>query len=149
MTKKKIFLDLDNVMCDFKKSYNEWKEAHPEITYPQSQFGFFSNLEPIEGALDAFKELQKHYDVYILTRPSIYNLMCFTEKADWVKRHLGFEMLEKLIIMCNKSMVKGENAYLIDDDVQAGQLNFEGEFIHFKTEKFPDWETVVKYLIKK
>lgn len=148
MKKNKVFIDMDGTLCSFQKSYDEWKREHPEITYPQSQFGFFSNLEPIEDAIDAFKELQKHFEVYILTRPSIYNLMCYTEKADWVKRHLGFEVLENLIIACDKSIVKGENAYLIDDDIQANQLNFEGTFLRFGTTEFPDWKSILKHLIK-
>jgi 5'(3')-deoxyribonucleotidase len=146
--RKKVFVDMDNVLCDFVKSYLQWKKEHPQIEYPQSQFGFFSNLEPVPGAIEGFKKLQEHYEVYILTRPSVYNLMCYTEKADWIKRHLGFEVLENLIIMCNKSLVEAKGAYLIDDDIQAGQMDFEGEFIHFKTEKFPDWNTVIKHLIK-
>ena len=144
----KVFVDMDNVLCDFVKLYLEWKKEHPEITFPQSQFGFFSNMEPVEGAVESFKKLQEHFDVYILTRPSIYNLMCYTEKADWVKRHLGFHVLENLIIACDKSIVKGLGGYLIDDDTKAGQLDFEGEHIHFKTDKFPDWDSVIKYLIK-
>lgn len=148
LQRKKVFVDMDNVLCDFVKSYLQWKKEHPQIEYPQSQFGFFSNLEPVIGAIEGFKKLQEHYEVYILTRPSIYNLMCYTEKADWIKRHLGFEVLENLIIMCNKSLVEAKGAYLIDDDIEAGQMDFEGEFIHFKTEKFPDWNTVLKHLIK-
>lgn len=147
--KIKIFVDMDNVLCDFVKLYLQWKKEHPEITFPQSQFGFFSNMEPVPGAIEAFKKLEKHFDVYILTRPSIYNLMCYTEKADWVKRHLGFHVLENLIICCDKSMVKGLNGFLIDDDTKAGQLDFEGEHIHFKTDKFPDWPSVIKYLSEK
>jgi 5'-nucleotidase len=146
--KIKVFVDMDGVLCDFKSSYLWWKKNHPEIEYPQSQFGFFSNLEPIPGSIEGFKKLQEKFEVYILTRPSIYNLMCYTEKADWVKRHLGFHVLENLITMCNKSLVNGENAYLIDDTIQAGQLDFTGEFIHFGSEKFSDWETIIKYLDK-
>lgn len=46
----------------------------------------------------------------------------------------------------DKSLLKGD--YLIDDQGNAGQENFEGEWIHFKTEKFPDWKSVVDYLMK-
>jgi 5'(3')-deoxyribonucleotidase len=143
--RKKVYVDMDGVMCDFLEAYLMWKKNHPQIEYPQSQFGFFSNLKPIENSVEAFKELQKHFDVYILTRPSIYNLMCYTEKADWINRHLGFDVLENLIIACDKSLLKGD--YLIDDTVQAGQLDFEGEFIQFASDKFKNWNEILKYLI--
>ena len=143
--RKKVYVDMDGVLCDFLHSYLMWKKNHPQIEYPQSQFGFFSNLKPIENAIESYKELEKHFDVYILTRPSIYNLMCYTEKADWINRHLGFDVLENLIIACDKSLLKGD--YLIDDTVQAGQLDFEGEFIQFASDKFKDWKSILKYLI--
>jgi len=141
----RIYVDMDGVLCDFYGEYLKWKKEHPEITFPQSQFGFFSNLAPIPGAVEAFKKLEENFDVYILTRPSVYNLMCYTEKADWVKRHLGFHVLENLIMMCDKSIVKGQGAFLIDDTVQAGQLDFEGTFIQFGSEKYPDWNSILKY----
>jgi 5'(3')-deoxyribonucleotidase len=147
--RKKVFVDMDNCLCDFVGSYAQNKKDYPEIEYPQSQFGFFSNLAPIENAVESFKFLEEYFDVYILTRPSIYNLMCYTEKADWVKRYLGFHILEKLVIACDKSIVDSENAYLIDDTTQAGQLDFRGEFIHFKTNKFPNWESVISYFKEK
>lgn len=143
--RKKVMVDMDGVMCDFLEAYLMWKKNHPQIEYPQSQFGFFSNLKPIENSIESFKELEKYFDVYILTRPSIYNLMCYTEKADWINRHLGFDVLENLIIACDKSLLKGD--YLIDDTVQAGQLDFEGEFIQFASDKFKDWNAILKYLI--
>ena len=74
--------------------------------------------------------------------------MCYTEKADWVKRHLGLQELENLIICCDKSLVKGIDGFLIDDDDKAGQLDFEGKHIHFGKEEFPDWDAVLKHLIK-
>ena len=36
--------------------------------------------------------------------------------------------------------------YLIDDRLRNGAEKFNGEHIHFGTEKFPDWNSVLKYL---
>jgi 5'(3')-deoxyribonucleotidase len=94
------------------------------------------------------KTLQTKYKVYILTRPSIKNIHCYTEKAEWIKKYLGEEMLETMIICPDKSLVKGD--YLIDDDHRHGQTEFEGEHIHFsKDEKFMNWKQVVEYLMNK
>ena len=38
--------------------------------------------------------------------------------------------------------------YLIDDRLKNGADKFEGEHIHFGTSLFPDWDSVIKYLIK-
>lgn len=146
--RKKVYVDMDGVLCNFLKSYNQYKEERPEIEFPQSQYAFFADLDPIEDAVDSFRMLENYYDMYVLTRPSNYNLHCFTEKAFWIKKHLGFHVLENLIIACDKSIVNGEGHILIDDTVQAGQLDFKGEFIHFGSSKFPNWKTVVEYLIQ-
>jgi 5'-nucleotidase len=38
--------------------------------------------------------------------------------------------------------------YLIDDrNAHNGLDKFKGEFIHFGAEKFPDWDSELKYLI--
>lgn len=146
--KQKIFVDMDGVLCDFLSSYLQYKKERPEIEFPQSQYGFFAELDPIPESIDSFRMLENYYDMYILTRPSNYNLQCFTEKAFWIKKHLGFHVLENLIMSCDKSIVKGEGHILIDDTKQAGQLDFDGDFIHFGSEEFPDWKTILNYLIK-
>jgi 5'(3')-deoxyribonucleotidase len=104
-------------------------------------------LEEIPGAIEGFRKLEEKYDLWILTRPSFRNVNCYTEKAQWIWDHLGFDIVEKTIMAPNKSFLKGD--YLIDDMGNAGQEEFEGEWIHFKTEKFPDWETVTEYLMNK
>lgn len=146
--KTKVFVDMDGVLCDFYGAYMKWKSEHPEITFPQSQFGFFSNLEPIPGAIEGYNKLKENFDVYILTRPSIYNLMCYTEKADWIKRYLGFHVLENMILSCDKSLIIGKGNYLIDDDIHANQLDFEGTLLKFGGTEFPDWNAIIKHLIK-
>ena len=136
---------MDDTLCDF---IGPFKSGEYKLKYPQSKVGFFLDLKPLEGAIEGMKTLQTKYSVYILTRPSIKNTNCYTEKAEWVKKYLGEEMLEKMIICSDKSLVKGD--YLIDDDNRHGQIEFEGEHIHFgKDERFKNWAQVVDYLMSK
>lgn len=145
MEKKRIFCDMDDTLCDF---IGPFKSGEYKLKYPQSKVGFFLDLKPLEGAIEGMKTLQTKYSVYILTRPSIKNTNCYTEKAEWVKKYLGEEMLEKMIICPDKSLVKGD--YLIDDDNRHGQIEFEGDHIHFgKDERFKTWAQVVDYLMSK
>ena len=143
MKKKILYVDMDGVMCDFFGPFKKMRSG--EIPYPQSKHGFFLGLEPLPDAIESYKKLEEFYDVYILTRASIYNTNCYTEKAEWVKKHLGFDTLNKLILCPDKSLVKGD--YLIDDMNTDHQSEFEGEWIHFGSEKFPDWKSVLSYLI--
>lgn len=78
-------------------------------------------------------------------RHQYFNPLCYTEKRIWVENHLGFEFTYKLILATNKGLLKGD--YLIDDYVAGrGQENFEGELIHFGSYKYPDWDSIMKYL---
>lgn len=143
--KKRLYIDMDGVLCNFYKAAKKALQENPTQRYPQSQWGFFLKLEEISGAIEAFNKLQEKYDVWILTRPSFRNVNCFTEKAQWVWDHLGFNAVEKTIMAGDKSLLKGD--YLIDDMDGDGQPNFEGEWIRFGSYKYPDWNSVLKYLL--
>ena len=145
---------MDNVLCDFNKSllarflenrYSKEKVQTIEQQYPQSKVGFFLNLEEMPDAIESFKKLQEKYDVWILTRPSFMNVQCYTEKAQWVMNHLGFDVLKQTIMAGNKSLLKGD--YLIDDMNTDHQSEFEGQWIEFGSERFPNWKSVIDYLI--
>jgi 5'-nucleotidase len=140
-----IHIDMDDTICDYSSAYRMASKKCPDQKYPQSQYGFFTSLKPLPNSIEIIFELDKIYDVYILTRPSIYNPLSYTEKAIWIKDHLGFNWLNKLILACNKSMLKGD--YLIDDSITDGQLDFEGELIRFGTKSFPDWISINNYLL--
>ena len=144
MKKPRLYIDMDGVLCNFYKAAMEALQKTPEQKYPQSQWGFFLKLEEIPGAIDAVNKLKEKYDVWILTRPSFHNVNCFTEKAQWIWDHLGFDMLQKTIMAGDKSLVKGD--YLIDDSATAGQPDFEGEWLKFDSERFPNWDAVLEYL---
>jgi len=143
--KKRLYIDMDGVLCDFRKLYNSERELNPSQIYPQSQFGFFLNLEPMPLAIDSINHLQNYFDVWILTRPSVHNLSCYTEKAQWIRTHLGFDMQAKTIMCVDKSLLKGD--FLVDDQIEHGQTEFEGKHIHFGSDHFKGWEEVVEYLM--
>jgi 5'(3')-deoxyribonucleotidase len=147
--KKIVYVDMDGVLCDYHGAYSDAIKINPKIEYPQSQHGFFSNLEPITGAIESMRWLleSKFFDVHILTAPSIHNPMSYTEKRVWVEKWLGFDMVKKLIITRNKALNKGD--FLIDDNTEGnGQSKFEGELIHFGSESFPTWIEVSIFLNK-
>jgi 5'-nucleotidase len=142
-TKRIVYVDMDDVLCNYSGAYLAEISLHPENKYPQSQYGFFVNLQPIEGAVDAIKALiqSDNYEPYILTAPSIHNPFSYTEKRIWTEKHLGFEFVDRLIICSNKGLLKGD--FLIDDNTFGkGQENFEGTFIHFGSKAFTDWNDV-------
>lgn len=144
---------MDDVLCDYKSAYQKSIQTNPKIVFPQSQFDFFRKLKPIEDSIETVnillqkEKFRESFEVYILTAPSIYNPLSYTEKRIWIEEHFGMEMVEKLIISPNKSLLKGD--YLIDDIVKGkGQENFEGKLIHFGSEEFPNWKTVLAYFEK-
>ncbi len=141
----RIYIDMDNVLCDYQKAHNESIKRQPEIIYPQSQYGFFRDLEPIKSALMGFTVLSKHFDVWILTAPSVQNPMCYSEKREWVEKYLGFETAKKLIISPDKSLLIGD--YLIDDieEGRAKQNLFKGVQLVFGNEEYPNWTSIINY----
>lgn len=146
MRKKIVYIDMDKVTCDFTDSYQKAIKKNPYQIYPHCEYGFFLNLSLIEGAKESIEYLKTEFDVWFLSRPSTRNLLCYTEKAAWIRNHFGYEMQKKLILATNKSLLKGD--YLIDDSTNANQEQFEGKLIRFGSKGFPDWKTVTDYFKK-
>ncbi|RRJ82801.1 5' nucleotidase, NT5C type [Aestuariirhabdus litorea] len=142
-----VFIDMDDTLCDYRGAFERDSKANPEIEYPQSQFGFFESLHPIDNALPVVQWLQDdpRFEPYILTAPSIRNPWCYTGKRIWVENHLGLDFCNRLIICAHKNLLIGD--YLIDDyDTGKGQELFRGELAHFGSSRFPSWDAVKSYL---
>lgn len=142
-----VFVDLDDTFLTYTSAVGRIKEHSPEIAYPQSQYRFYAELEPVDGALEAILliESDPRYQVYFCTAPSVKNRLCYTEKADSIHRILGEEWLHRLFIAPDKS--KMSEGILIDDSERGrGQEKYKGKFIHFGSEDCPDWEAVLDKL---
>ena len=74
---KIVYVDMDDVLYDFLTAFQTAVEKEPKISFPQSQYGFFANLKPLKGAIDAMNWLYQstQFKPYILTAPSIENPM--------------------------------------------------------------------------
>jgi 5'(3')-deoxyribonucleotidase len=145
--KEKVYVDMDEVLVEFNKGHAAALEINPTMKYPQAEYGFWINLKPLLGGIEAVKALidSDKYDVYILTAPSINNPLCYAEKRVWIEKYFGLDFVNKLIISPNKGLFIGE--YLIDDNFEGkGQEDFGGELIHFGSSTFPDWKSVRNYL---
>lgn len=65
--------------------------------------GFFADLEPMDGALQAIHEMQADgLKLYICTAPLRYSSFCAQEKIDWVRHHLGDSWLDSMILCQDK-----------------------------------------------
>uniref|UniRef100_A0A8C6RQW6 5',3'-nucleotidase, cytosolic n=1 Tax=Nannospalax galili TaxID=1026970 RepID=A0A8C6RQW6_NANGA len=94
--------------------------------------GFFLDLEPIPGALEALQEMYNMPDteVFICTSPLLNYDHCVGEKYCWVQRYLGPQFVERIILTRDKTLVLGD--LLIDDKV-----NIQG------LEATPSWEHIL------
>ena len=52
---------------------------------------------------------------------------------------------KRLILTHHKNLNMGD--YLIDDREANGSDKFTGEHIHFRTNRFPNWKSVLEYLL--
>ena len=145
---KIVYVDMDNVLVDFQSGINRLTEKE-RLDYEGNLDdvpGIFSRMDPVVGAIEAYKKLTKHFDVYILSTAPWNNPSAWTDKAVWVKKYLGDLAYKRLIISHNKNLNSGD--YLIDDRTANGAGNFKGEHIHFLTDKFKNWNDVLDYLIQ-
>lgn len=146
MRKLRLYIDMDGVLCDFYNTAQKMKQDNPKVQYPQGTWGFFENLPPIPGAIEAYKKLEEYFDVRILTKASEFNIGSYSGKAYWVLKNLGFEAQCKMNFSGDKASLIGD--ILVDDQLNANQANFKGILIRFGTEDSPNWDVVYKQLIE-
>jgi len=144
--KKILYVDMDNVLVDFPSGIARISEQD-KITYEgdlDEVPDIFSRMDPMPDALEAFAELSELFDTYILSTSPWENRSAWSDKLDWVKKHLGKPAYKRLILSHHKNLNVGD--YLIDDRTKNGAALFAGEHIHFGTGDFPDWSSVLDYL---
>lgn len=144
---KILYVDMDNVLVDFPSGIarlspdtrREYDGRLDEVP------GIFGLMDPMPDAIESFETLASHYDTYILSTAPWGNPSAWIDKVLWVQKYLGKPAYKRLILSHHKNLNDGH--YLIDDRTKNGVDRFRGEHIHFGTERFPDWKSVVKFLL--
>ena len=148
MTKKILYVDMDNVLVDFRSAFSKisqetldkYKDNEDEIP------GIFRLMDPMKDAIESYHILSQYFDTYILSTSPWENPTASSDKVDWVKKYLGDAAYKRLILSHHKNLNKGD--YIIDDRTARGVDQFEGEHIHFGPEgNFKTWDDVLAYLL--
>ena len=147
MNKKRLYFDMDGVIVDFdsalklqsEETLKEYEGREDEIP------GLFGQMQPMPGALEAVRKLNERYDCYILSTAPWGNPSAWSDKVIWITRYLDDVFHKKMVITHCMHLCKGD--ILIDVRDKHGVRDFEGEWIHFGSERFPDWDSVLDYLI--
>ena len=147
LMKRILYVDMDNVLVDFPSGISrisielqsKYEDRLDEVP------GIFSLMDPLKGAIESYKKLSQKFDTYILSTAPWKNSSGWSDKNEWVKKYLGDVAYKRLILSHHKNLNYGD--YLIDDRLANGANLFEGEHIHFGSDKFPDWSSVYSYLL--
>jgi 5'-nucleotidase len=155
--KQIIYVDMDDVIANFTKEILRLDPSIETLCHMQPKYierqakvlktmmdnpRLFYNLEPIEGAIEAVKELSENYDILFLSTPMWCIPESFTDKRLWLGKHFGDWAEDRLILTKRKNLNVGD--YLIDDRLVNGAGEFLGKHIHYGTEGFANWEEVME-----
>lgn len=146
-----LYIDMDNVLVNFESGIAKLDER-TKIEYNgrlDEVPGIFSLMEPMDGAIDAVLKLQEVYDVYILSTAPWLNPSAWSDKLLWIQNYFGIDeknpLYKRLILSHHKNLNKG--TIIIDDRTKNGVEYFEGKHIHFGSNDFPDWQSVLSLLL--
>jgi 5'-nucleotidase len=147
MTKKRIAVDMDEVMADSIARFQEWygrdfqleltlealhgKNAHEVVApehqpalraYPNTE-GFFRDLPVIKDSQRVLQALSERYELFIATAAMEFP-NSFLDKYQWLQKYFIFIPWPNYVFCGDKSILNAD--YLIDDNA----YNFE----HFRGE---------------
>jgi len=151
--KKILYIDMDNVIVDFKSAIprlpqevqDEFKCHYDDVP------GIFALMDPMPDAIESVNKLRDHYDTYVLSTAPWANPSAWSDKVEWIHRYFGDHeetpLYKRLILSHHKNLNAGD--FLVDDRTANGADRFNGEHIHFGQKEWPNWMSVTQYLLKR
>ena len=141
--KKIIYIDMDNTLADY---LSEVKARNVSPEDGKRIKGFFRSLKPMPEAIESYNLLAKYFDVYILSTAPWSTPTSLVEKMEWIKEYLP-SAYKNVIFSHHKELNIGD--YLIDDSTKNGAGEFTGMHMQIGSEKFPDWPSVVAFILNR
>ncbi|WP_197284076.1 5'-3'-deoxyribonucleotidase [Bacillus sp. JCM 19041] len=177
MMKKRIAIDMDEVMADFNKKHltlfnadygeqltiedlhgKKLRELRPklenEIRSYMKDPTYFRDLDIMQDSQEVIKELSESYEVYIATA-AMHFPTSFTAKYEWLQEHFPFLDDQHFVFCGDKSVIKAD--YLIDDNLWQLE-RFTGEGILYTAPhnihatgytRVNNWQDVRAYFLEK
>ena len=153
--KEIVYVDMDGVVADFDKamfglypflkSIPIKKRSEKIDKLCSKNKRIFLDLEPIEKAVVSVMFLSNFYEIYFLSTPMWNVPESFMDKRLWLEEHFGKFAHKRLILSHRKDLANG--SYLIDDRLTNGSENFKGNFIHFGSDNYKNWDEVLNKLV--
>ncbi|HMC85062.1 MAG TPA: hypothetical protein VKI61_06030 [Chitinophagaceae bacterium] len=145
---KRVLVDMDEVIADVTFAMTEWYKKNyggdidnakmlegeslvkgfPEVhqaTIRQQLFekGFFRHLPVMENSVEVLKEMNKKYEVYIVSAATEFP-NSLTDKYYWLEDHFPFFSWKQMVFCGDKSMIQAD--FMIDDHAKHLQY-FRGK----------------------
>ena len=139
MFNKTIYIELDNVLCDYNRRVFELRAEYDYDDIEELPI-HYKEMEPIDGAIEAYEELNKNFNVHIVTPDEKRE-----EKTEWVRTHLP-QAVDN-ILFCNTREIRDGNYLVCLESRKAGC--FRGRLIEYYSMDFPTWEGVTQYITAK
>jgi len=140
-----VFIDMDGVLVDLDTNIRQKRAKNCEFSAISGDLiqGIYRDAQPMPGAVDAIQRLvdSNKYELYIATTVPSKHPQAAADKMWWLYDHFGDLFAKRMFFTHRKDMLQGD--ILIDDR----QHNFKGIHLHFGTLKYPDWSSVLEYLL--
>lgn len=128
---KRIAIDMDGVLADVTEQFFRYDELEfgkrksledvlgkKELeAFPNSMKyifsnGFFRNAPPIKDSKEILAELNKHYEVFIVSAATEFP-QSLTEKQEWLQEHFPFIKWQQIVFCGLKTIIAAD--IMIDD----------------------------------
>lgn len=147
LKKQILYVSIDNVLCDFSSTTIKVEEKDIQKNKHRQKLDpdIYAIAKPTAKAINALRELSKMYDIYILSSAPCNNPAIWSAKLEWVIKNLGKEISKRLIISNHQELCKGDFLIISKRDIK--KTYFEGRIIGFGSRNFPDWDSILEYLM--